>query len=70
MRTVSEKESIISSRGESSIQGSKTRLYQVYFNDGKSCGMVCMNGESIEEAEQSCIDRFGKNYKRIEGRND
>ena len=68
MRTAKEKEAIIASRGESEVNGSKTRLYHVNFYDGKSCGMVCINGENIEDAEKSCIDRFGRNFKSIYGR--
>ena len=56
MRTVAEKESIISTRGESGKSGSLTKLYQVLFDTGKTCSMVCMNGENIKEAKRAGHD--------------
>jgi len=32
---------------------------------GKKASMICLNGESIEEAEKTCILKFGKHFEGI-----
>ena len=52
----------ILSRFEDKTKGTKTKLYTVEFEGGKRCSMVCLNGESKEQASSSCNDRFGSKF--------
>jgi hypothetical protein len=59
-----EKEAIMAKRGESKASAaSKTTIYEIILNDGKSATMLSMEGASLEEATSSAHDRFSK--KRV-----
>ena len=66
MLTAEQKNKNILSRFETKELGSKIKKYIVHFKDKTKAHMVCMDGEGLKEATQSCIDRFGDKVDYVE----
>lgn len=57
--TYEQKNSNILSRFESKLSGTSTNVYHFCLNDGKAGTLLCMNGETIEQAVEICKNQFG-----------
>ena len=66
MLTPEQKNKNILDRFETKDHGSSAKNYTVHFKDKKKAHMVCMNGEGIKEATQSCFDRFGSKLDYVD----
>jgi hypothetical protein len=49
----------ILSRFETTSTGSAAKKYTVNFSDGTNCIMICVNGETQEQAARDAVLRFG-----------
>lgn len=54
-----EKNKNILSRFEANNSGTIFRKYSVTLKDSKKFIMICMNGQTLEQAKDSCESRFG-----------
>jgi hypothetical protein len=62
--TSDQKNANIQARFEGNKAGTKVKRYNATV-DGKTVSMICMNNETIEQAERSCRDRFGGRFNGI-----
>lgn len=56
--TYEQKNSNILSRFESKSSGISSKVYHFCLNDGKAGTLLCMNGETIEQAVAICENQF------------
>lgn len=62
VNTVEKKNEVILNRFESKETGlSANRKYTIQFKDGKTCSMLCMNGETLDNVIDDVYSIFGKN---------
>lgn len=66
MTSIEQKNKNILSRFENKTEGTNARKYTVHFKDGKKCQMVCMNGETLEQATKSCRGRFLERFSHVQ----
>lgn len=64
--TADQKNANILSRFESKSSGTKSRKFTVFMQDGSSFPLICMNGESTDEASASCLAIFGERFSHVE----
>lgn len=57
--TYEQKNSNILNRFESKETGTKMRIYSFELFDGKKGKLLCMDGETIEQAVAMCENQFG-----------
>lgn len=57
----------ILSRFETKELGSKIRKYTIFFKNKKKAHMICMNGQTLAQATESCIARFGPKFDYVKG---
>ena len=57
--TYEQKNSNILNRFESKPSGTSTKVYHFCLNDGKTGTLLCMDGETIEQAVAICENQFG-----------
>lgn len=44
---------------------SSSNSYRVNMKDGKSFTMICLNGGTKEEVEETCINNFGDRFSHV-----
>lgn len=59
-----QKNNIILNRFETAEKGTKIIAYKVTV-DGKQFPVICMNGETLEQATKSCESIFGKRLESV-----
>ena len=64
MITHEQKNTNILNRFESKVIGTKTKKYKINVR-GDVFSMICMNGETLQDAKESCISKWGDLFEAI-----